>query len=126
MNVRELFDLSLLRNSSGDPTTAKGVPSKPTKSIYSVHADGKTWYGTAFFMCPVNRLVVHHTWSLFRRSRDRRPDNDYGDNFTYDEIMATSSFYKAVFYLVGVSTFIASLIFPPVRLFYLLETIYPF
>jgi len=103
----------------------KGAPTKPMKSIYSVRADGKTWYGVVFPMCPINRLVVHHTWSLFRRSRDRRPDNVYGDDFTYNEIIATPRFYQAVFYLLGLSAFIVSLLFPPVRLFYPLEMACP-
>lgn len=104
------------RNLPNNLATAKGAPTKPMKPIYSVRVDGKTWYGVMFPMCPINRLVVHHTWSLFSRFRDRRPDNLYGDNFTYDEIIATSRFYKAVFYLLGISAFIGSLLFPPVSL----------
>ena len=53
---------------------AKGAPRKPTGSIYSVSIDGKTGYGGIFPMCPINRLVVHPTWSLFKRSQDRRPE----------------------------------------------------
>lgn len=83
--------------------------------IYSVPVDGKTVYGVIFPMCPMNRLVVHHTWSLFKRSRDRCPENVYGDSFTYNEIISRSRFYEAVFYLLGGLAFIVGFMFPPVR-----------
>lgn len=76
-------------------------------------------------MCPINRLVVHHSWSFFARYRDQYPDNVYGDNFTYEEVLATPGFFKAVFYLLGVSAFFAGLLFPPVRLFCLPELMQP-
>ena len=114
---------------SRDPCTnsakAKGLPSKRTKLICSVPIDGKTWYGGAFPMCRINRLVVHHTWSLFKRSQDRYPEKVYGDNFTYGEIVAKQSFHQAALYILGLSVFIAGLLFPPVRLPRLLELVSP-
>lgn len=101
----------------------KGAPTKPAKLMYRVPVDGETWYGVVFPMCPINRLVVHHTWSLFERSRARGPEKVYGNNFTYEEIIATPNFLKAVVYLVGVSTFIAGLLFSPAR--WILKRILP-
>ena len=85
------------------------------RMIYSVPVNEKTWYGVVYPMCPINRLVVHHTWSLFKRSRDQRPEKVYGDNFAYNEIIATPRFYEAVLHLLGLSVFIAGLLFSPVR-----------
>jgi hypothetical protein len=125
-NVREPVVPFWSPNLSGNPVAAKGAPTKPMKLIYTVHVNGRTWFGVVFPMSPINRLVVHHTWSLFRRSQDQRPDNVYGDNFTYEEIIATPRFYKAVFYLLGLSAFLAGLLFPPVRLFCLPERVQSF
>lgn len=84
------------------------------KFIYNVPVNGRTWYGAVFPMCPINRLVVHHTWSLFKGSRDRHPEKAYGDNFTYNEIIARPKFYEAMLYLLGLSTLFASFLFSPV------------
>ena len=100
---------------STNSAQAKGSLSRPAKLIQSVPIDGKTWYGGIFPMCPINRLVVHHTWSLFKRSQDRYPEKVYGDNFTYHEIVAKPSFYQAVLYLLGLSVLAAGLLFAPVR-----------
>jgi hypothetical protein len=83
--------------------------------IYSVPVNGKTWYGVVYPMCPIRRLVVHHTWSLPKRSRDQRPEKVYGDNFAYNEIIATTRFYEGVLHLLGLSVHIASFLFSPVR-----------
>lgn len=125
MNVRRSIVPPQSQNSLTNPVTAKGAPTKPAKLMYRVPVDGETWYGVAFPMCPINRLIVHHTWSLFERSRARGPEKTYGNNFTYDEIIATPKFLKAVLYLVGVSTFLASLLFPPVCLSYFSEFVAP-
>jgi len=66
-------------------------------------------------MCSINRLVVHHTWSLFKRSQDRYPEKVYGDNFTYGEVVAKPSIRRTVLYLFGLLVFAAGLVFPPVR-----------
>ena len=66
-------------------------------------------------MCPINRLVVHHTWSLFKRSQGQHPEKAYGDKFTYNEILAMPSFPRAMLYLLGFSVFIVGLLFSPVR-----------
>ena len=97
-------------------STAKGAPTKPAKPIYTVLVDGKTWYGGIFPMCPINRLVVHHTWSLFTRSQDRHPERVYGNDFAYNEIVARPRYYQAVLYVLGLSALVAGLLFWPVRL----------
>ena len=77
-------------------------------------------------MCYINRLVVHHTWSLFKRSQDRYPEKVYGDNFTYGEIVAKPSFHQVALYLLGLSAFAVGLLFPPVRPLLFLELVSPF
>ena len=101
-------------SSSANSATAKGAPTKPTKLIYTVPVEGKTWYGGMFPMCRINRLVVHHTWSLFKRSQDRHLEKVYGDDFSYTEIAAKPRYHQAVIYLLALSTFIAGVLFPPV------------
>ena len=66
-------------------------------------------------MGPINRLVVHHTWSLFKRSEDQHPEKTYGDKFTYHEIIATPSLHRAILLLLGLYVFLAGLMFSPVR-----------
>ena len=95
--------------------TAKGAPTKPVKSIYTVLVNGKSWYGGIFLMCPINRLVVHHTWSLFMRSQDQHPERVYSDNFGYNEIVARPRYYQAVLHVLGLSVLVAGLLFSPVR-----------
>ena len=84
------------------------------KPVYTVTVDDKTWYGGIFPMCSINRLTVHHTWSLFKRSQDRHPEKVYGDHFTYTEILPRPKYFQAVLYVLALSTFLASVIFPPV------------
>jgi len=104
--------------SSGDSFvnsyTAKGAPTKPAKLIQTVSVGDKTWYGGTFFMCTINRPVVQHTWSLFKRSRDRHPENVYGDNFTYSEIAAKPKYHQAALYVLALYAFLAGILFPPV------------
>jgi hypothetical protein len=76
-------------------------------------------------MCNINRLVVHHTWSLFKRFQDRHPEKVYGDNFTYTEIAAKPRYYQVVLYLLALSAFLASVLFPPVSPPRLLEPTCP-
>ena len=102
-------------NSHTNSAKAKGALSKSKKLIYSVPVDGETQYGGIFPMCSINRLVVHHTWSLFKRSQGRHPEKVYGDNFTYCEIVAKPSIQRTVLYILGLLVFAASLVFPPVR-----------
>lgn len=102
-------------NSHTNSAKAKGALSKSKKLIYSVPVDGETQYGGIFPMCSINRLVVHHTWSLFKRSQDQHPEKVYGDNFTYCEIVAKPSIQRTVLYILGLLVFAASLVFPPVR-----------
>ena len=100
--------------SFANSATAKGAPSKRTKLIYVVPVDGKTWYGGIFPMCKINRLVVHHTWSLFKRSEDRHPEEAYGDTFTYTEIAAKPRYYQAMSYMFALSALLAGILFLPV------------
>lgn len=86
------------------------------KLIYTVPVGSKTWYGGIFPMGNINRLVVHHTWSLFKRSQDRYPEKVYGDNFTYTEIVAKPKHHQAMLYLLALLAFVAGIIFPPVSL----------
>ena len=65
-------------------------------------------------MYSINRPVVHHTWSLFKRSQDRHPENVYGDNFVYAEIAAKPKYYQAVLDLLALYVFLAGILFPPV------------
>jgi len=102
-------------NSHVNSAKAKGTPSKPVKSIYSVPIDGRTWYGGTFPVYSINRRAVHHTWSLFERSQDRYPENVYGDNFTYNEIFAQPNLHRAVLYILKFSVFVIGLILLPVR-----------
>ena len=67
-------------------------------------------------MANINRLTVHHSWSLFKRFQDRHPEKAYGDNFTYTEIAARPKYHQAVLYVLALATFIAGIIFPPVSL----------
>ena len=98
-----------------DSTTARGRPT-PVKIIHTVPVDGKTWYGGIFYMGGINRLAVHHTWSLFKRSQSLYPEKAYGDNFSYSEITAKPRYHQAVLYVFAVSAFIAGILFPPVSL----------
>jgi len=93
------------------------------KLVYTVPVDGKTWYGGIFPMYNINRLVVHHTWSLFKRTQDRYPEKAYGDNFTYTEITAMPRYHQALLYVFALSTFVASILFPPVSFPRLLELV---
>jgi len=103
---------------------AKGAPTKPAKLVQTVSVDGKTWYGGTYFMYRINRPTVQHTWSLFKRSQDRHPENFYGDNFVYSEIYATSQYYQTVIYLLALYASLACILFPPVSLSLLVEFIY--
>ena len=59
-----------------------------------------------FLMCTITRCVVHHTWSLFKRSQYQYPGKIYGNS-------STPSFHRAVFYILGFWAFVIDLIFPP-------------
>ena len=67
-------------------------------------------------MYSINRPVVQHTWSLFKRSRDRHPEKVYGDKFVYSEILAKSQYHQAVLYVFALYVFLAGILFPPVSL----------
>jgi len=84
--------------------------------IQTVSVDDKIWYGGTFFMYSINRPVVQHTWSLFKRSQNLHPEKVYGDNFVYSEIGAKPKYYQAVLDLLGLYVFLAGILFPPVSL----------
>ena len=113
---RELAPLHSSEDSFTNSATAKGTPTKPAKLIQTVPVGDRVWYGGTFFMYSINRPVVQHTWSLFKRSRDRHPENVYGDNFVYSEIAAKSKYHQAVLYVLVLYVFLAGILFPPVSL----------
>ncbi|KAF9649489.1 hypothetical protein BDM02DRAFT_3186249 [Thelephora ganbajun] len=101
----------------------KGLLSDPQKVIYKIPLDGRTWYGGRFPTCVENRLVVQHTWSLFKRSQDRHPEKVYGDGFKYNEILPVPDPFRALLITLVYYTTVAALLFPPTR--WLLKHVLP-
>jgi len=94
----------------------RGRPSRSGRWVYRVPYDGSSsWFGAIWPARMVNRQTVHHSWSLFERSRDVRPEDAYGDGFRYDECLKTPGPVSALFVGFWMWLFGVALLISPMR-----------
>ena len=84
--------------------------------MYRVPYDASSsWFGAVWPARIINRQTVHHSWSLFERNKDARPEDAYGDGFRYDECLRTPGPVSALFVNFSIWLFVGALLISPVR-----------
>ncbi|KAF9784330.1 Saccharopine dehydrogenase-domain-containing protein [Thelephora terrestris] len=93
-----------------------GPPSRLPRIVYKLPYDVSTsWYGTIWPQRVINRQTVHHSWSLFERSRDAHPADAYGDKFRYDECLRSPGPISALFVGFSICLFVVAILISPIR-----------
>lgn len=93
-----------------------GPPSHPGRLVYKLPYDAfSSWWGAVWPPRTINRQTVHHSWSLFERSKDAHPADAYGDRFRYDECMRTRGPIAAFVVSVSILAFVITLLCAPIR-----------
>ena len=93
-------------------TAVKGCPGDPPKLSCMMPLDGKTWYSGGFPTHTGNRLLVQYTWSLFKRSQGRYPEEVYGDELKYNEIAAAPNPFQVLLFTSAYHTTTVTLPLP--------------
>jgi hypothetical protein len=115
-SVSVSFQESLPREIDVSPLVAHGPPSRFPRILYKLPYDVSTsWYGTIWPQRVINRQTVHHSWSLFERSRGAHPADAYGDKFRYDECLRSSGPISALFVGFSICLFVVAILISPVR-----------
>ncbi|KAI0076364.1 NAD(P)-binding protein [Panus rudis PR-1116 ss-1] len=102
----------------------QGPPQTRPKLLYKLPFSNPPVYGALSPMASINCANVQRTWGLFehvkRSSRDPVTTQQlpsYGPKFKFEEFFVRKSLFQSIVFSLGLITFVAALMIPPVRWF---------